>query len=906
MDGVNGEAGAPWLHPFGEEITVSNKALLDWAKKQPAWASDALRRLASSSELALTEEDKKEVLSRIRHAASNGADDGPQCTPLSEDHLRRHGTPGPRVALTSIGPVANIDRLAPNQRLRFAESGVTLVFGENGSGKSGYARIAKHLCRSLSQDKLKGDVFATAPTGAMGAQLQFRVGEDELKTLDWSPDQAPPPALRAVSVFDSHNAGLYVDDKNQIAYLPFQLALLEQHGRVCTALSAQLSSEEPPIRQRLASGTPAGYAPEGLCQTLLARMKPDGSDLPAEQELATLAALSEEDVAELAKLERTLAQDPVALATTRRRAITLLERVLTLYSALDAGLSVQKATEFEGLLAAAAAAEAAVRMSAGEVFAQEPLPNVGGEAWRLMFEAARAFAGRDELPEQVSEACPLCLDPLSPAGADRMGRFNAFIRSEASRQAQAARAALQAARSAFEALATPDAQAVEDSLVPFAELDDAHQALVTRIMTALAAHLARREALVARPGTDAAPVPPPAEDLQAELRAVCDRLAEEAAALEASAAHEGALDAARRRVSDLKDRAKLRDDLPALLQRLADLRELGRIRAAIALLGTAPITRQINQLRRALVTEDLQRRLVEEIRALDLAHIPFTVSDGAAQGVNHFSLGLEGVSRIKNSQILSEGEQRALALACFLAELGDQASGILVDDPVTSLDHHRMRKVAARLVDEAAGGRQVIIFTHNLVFFNEVASEAARRGDSAPLIKMMVRKSAAGGYGLIEEDTAPWLIRNVVDRIQDLRERAKTLAGHDDPTGEDYRRRAKDFYSDLRESWERAVEETLLYKTIQRLAPDVMTQRLSGVEVNDADYGVIYHAMKRASERSGHDMPEGRAISAPSADEMLADVETLDRLRLEIATRRKVVEKRRKTLEEPVKAALTA
>lgn len=906
MDGVNGEAGAPWLHPFGEEITVSNKALLDWAKKQPAWASDALRRLASSSELALTEEDKKEVLSRIRHAASNGADDGPQCTPLSEDHLRRHGTPGPRVALTSIGPVANIDRLAPNQRLRFAESGVTLVFGENGSGKSGYARIAKHLCRSLSQDKLKGDVFATAPTGAMGAQLQFRVGEDELKTLDWSPDQAPPPALRAVSVFDSHNAGLYVDDKNQIAYLPFQLALLEQHGRVCTALSAQLSSEEPPIRQRLASGTPAGYAPEGLCQTLLARMKPDGSDLPAEQELATLAALSEEDVAELAELELTLAQDPVALATTRRRAITLLERVLTLYSALDAGLSVQKATEFEGLLSATETAEAAVRMSAGEVFAQEPLPNVGGEAWRLMFEAARAFAGRDELPEQVSEACPLCLDPLSPAGADRMGRFNAFIRSEASRQAQAARAALQAARSAFEALATPDAQAVEDSLVPFAELDDAHQALVTRIMTALAAHLARREALVARPGTDAAPVPPPAEDLQAELRAVCDRLAEEAAALEASAAHEGALDAARRRVSDLKDRAKLRDDLPALLQRLADLRELGRIRAAIALLGTAPITRQINQLRRALVTEDLQRRLVEEIRALDLAHIPFTVSDGAAQGVNHFSLGLEGVSRIKNSQILSEGEQRALALACFLAELGDQASGILVDDPVTSLDHHRMRKVAARLVDEAAGGRQVIIFTHNLVFFNEVASEAARRGDSAPLIKMMVRKSAAGGYGLIEEDTAPWLIRNVVDRIQDLRERAKTLAGHDDPTGEDYRRRAKDFYSDLRETWERAVEETLLYKTIQRLVPDVMTQRLSGVEVTDADYSVIYHAMKRASERSGHDMPEGRAISAPSADEMLADVETLDRLRLEIATRRKVVEKRRKTLEEPVKAALTA
>ena len=68
--------------------------------------------------------------------------------------------------------------------------------------------------------------------------------------------------------------------------------------------------------------------------------------------------------------------------------------------------------------------------------------------------------------------------------------------------------------------------------------------------------------------------------------------------------------------------------------------------------------------------------------------------------------------------MLSEGEQRALGLACFLADAVGQPvkHGIIVDDPVSSLDHVRLRRVANRLVREAASGRQVIIFTQIFCF----------------------------------------------------------------------------------------------------------------------------------------------------------------------------------------------
>ena len=53
----------------------------------------------------------------------------------------------------------------------------------------------------------------------------------------------------------------------------------------------------------------------------------------------------------------------------------------------------------------------------------------------------------------------------------------------------------------------------------------------------------------------------------------------------------------------------------------------------------------------------------------------------------------------------------------------------------------------------------------------------------------------------------------------------------------------------LRETWERLVEEVLLYRVVERFGSDVKTQSLKGVVVDDDDYKTIFWAMKRASER---------------------------------------------------------
>lgn len=90
---------------------------------------------------------------------------------------------------------------------------------------------------------------------------------------------------------------------------------------------------------------------------------------------------------------------------------------------------------------------------------------------------------------------------------------------------------------------------------------------------------------------------------------------------------------------------------------------------------------------------------------------------GGERGALYHKLVLTRAPGIELPKIVSEGEARCLSIAAFFAELStaDDLSTILFDDPVSSLDHKWRRNVASRLVEEAKR-RQVVVFTHDVVF----------------------------------------------------------------------------------------------------------------------------------------------------------------------------------------------
>ncbi|WP_037094229.1 AAA family ATPase [Rhizobium leguminosarum] len=883
------------------------KTLLEWSGDQDLWTRDSLRRIAAASDYTVGDDELVAIRKNVI-AAARSSEELVEGECLDRGHLGISSNETRRAAILQLGPVENIDRLAPNQQLRFAPAGITLVYGENGSGKSGYTRIAKKLCRSLAAEDLRGNVFAESGN-APKVTVRYKVGDDEPIALEWDPQTDAPGVLQQISVFDSGNARLYVDTKNRIAYLPKEIAILEHHGEICQRLSQGFAADERTSLTRISVPFSAGYSPGSSVTEMLARLDPAKTDLPKADELNTLAELSDAERGELADLERELAADPMAMAAARRRMVALLGRVDEVLVGLQEALS----NDFEVKLAAARAAcieaDKAVRLSATERFANEPFKNTGTDAWQILFEAARAFAissgdqTDDRLPALEGDLCLLCQEPLSEAGASRIGRFNDFISSEASRLAQAARTRLEEALGGLRSVAIPSEQVITENFAIYAEDNAVRAGVTSHLVEAIHDFERRRAAMVS--GATEIPRVPDLSDLLATVRSEHNLLEAEAHELTHKATHAARLDEKRARLADLRDRNTLAANLPSTLQRHADLSALQCIRRCVQLVNTRAISTQITALRKEMVTAEFNKRIQSEIEVLDLKHIPFQLQETSAGGQNLFSIGLQGVKHVKNKQVLSEGEQRALALACFLAEIGDDREkyGMIIDDPVSSLDHIRMRRVAKRLVAEAAKGRQVVIFTHNIVFFNEIVSEASRFGEQTPLVKTVIRKTDSAGFGVIEEDKEPW-VADLSARIGTLRDRAKSYASLTEFDTESYRRLVKDFYSDLRETWERAVEELVLNKTIVRFVPDVMTMRLKAVGVDDDDYRTIYHAMKHVSERSGHDMSSGRDIPQPKPSEMADDLKVLDDFRIAYRAKQKRLTEAREKLEEPVKALL--
>ena len=226
------------------------------------------------------------------------------------------------------------------------------------------------------------------------------------------------------------------------------------------------------------------------------------------------------------------------------------------------------------------------------------------------------------------------------------------------------------------------------------------------------------------------------------------------------------------------------------------------------------------------------------------------------------------------SEVLSEGEKTCVALAGFLAELEttNNTSGIILDDPVSSLDHHYRLRVA-RLLVEAAGHRQVVVLTHDIVFLLMLTKYAR-----AAMIPLTERSLQRGGprHGLLVEGP-PWIAMSVSKRLGVLRSELQTAGAILRKGDRDaYEQKAEWIYKRLRQTWERAVEEVLLNRVLVRFGDAVETQRLKAItDMTDTDVQTFESEMAYCSSFV-HD--ESGAVNAGIPDPIVvdADIKRLD------------------------------
>ena len=131
-------------------------------------------------------------------------------------------------------------------------------------------------------------------------------------------------------------------------------------------------------------------------------------------------------------------------------------------------------------------------------------------------------------------------------------------------------------------------------------------------------------------------------------------------------------------------------------------------------INTRSLTIVASQAQNELLTETLKSEFEKELKFLGRDNLKVILEvTNASKGKCQTKLKLENNNSVKD--ILSEGEQKAVGLAMFFAEIQNKNSPIILDDPVTSLDHEIAGMLATRLLQF---DNQIIVFCHNRLFLD--------------------------------------------------------------------------------------------------------------------------------------------------------------------------------------------
>jgi energy-coupling factor transporter ATP-binding protein EcfA2 len=834
--------------------------VIDWIATRPWWQQYVLARLANGE--AIVEAEYEPIAKSLFEVPPTPPDGGwlesvtPSATPNDEP-----------VRLVSVKGVANVNRLAENQELTFASEGLTVVYGNNGSGKSGYARILRSMVRARHRADILPDVFAEAP-GEKASQVTFLIGHTE---HSFSLGSAADPSLRRVALYDEHCGDTYLNSEAEISYRPAAVQLLDDLSTVTAGVRRVIDGWKT---EKGRPGTLPVVDDQGPAAVFLRNLTAKTSA----EAIATVASSPsdidqklEDQVDEVARL-RTI--DPTQEQRILIRTAEALDAIVKHLVTLDLSLGNATQLKLVELRNRSRVAQTAADAASQLTFGDEPLGGIGSPVWRALWQAAETYSltvyPEHQFPHTGNDAvCVLCQQAIEGGGAARLNRFRDFVLDTTAREADMAKDELEAFRANIAQHAV-DSQTVAVAIATVAQskqgFADEVQALLDRFRLRRTAMLVGEEPIKLAVSDDVAALTTWAIDLRNKASSI--DAADFAERLKQAQAEE----------TRLRDQIAMRDGRSLIEAEWARMSDVALLDSKFSETNTRAITDKVGELTRKYVTEEARDRFTRETDRLELERVTFKATR-SRQGVGllHKADFLNARAGTRLVDVLSEGEQTALGFAGFLTEVhfDTSKSALVFDDPVSSLDHMRREAVAKRIVD-LASERQVIVFTHD-VAFTMVLRKIAEASDVPFATRGIERKRKVGpGYTTLKH---PWTAQDAAQRVDTLRQQVAALRRNEKGMSEpEYQRATEDIAGHMSQTWERIISQVLAEPLVDYRSLEVRVGKLRVIgRVTPDDVKTYDDSYSRISAwASRHDPHPELNYTPPIVETLSAEIDVLD------------------------------
>lgn len=845
--------------------TTNKKQIVDflweWAESNGEWSKLLIDKIVST-ESNLLPADRNQVFNYFLQSI-NLHTGLPALTTTKPNYVPTNKV----IELETLSDITGVNKLAKNQTLKFSKN-ITVIYGENGTGKTGYGRILKSLGFSYDPNNtVHPNIYGAVE--AKSAIINFK-SNGTSQTFNWT-GANKDAELQNISVFNNSCVQISLSDR-QLIVSPIGFHLFNivssELNELTQLLNAKIASHPTTINwvDSLHLGTPQQIYISGLSATSTEQKLIEFSSInPAqEQEL-------KDKQTELSQLNKALLQTEIQNLNSY---VTELGTIISKIQNSQTNFTSANWQKLIDLNKDIAILESKTKTGIKEIAENNGIEFYETPQFQSFIKAAEDYIKVIDKPDYPNsqDTCIYCLQPLEDEAKLLLESYRTLLNDKTQENLLAFKQqktnlinqVLKIETNLFFHQPTFGIDENQKTIQPaeIIEFNTTLDALKTTFTTdkiidgsAFSFDYAKYIKFFTDKKTAIGIVLTQKNDLLANLSIKETEL--------------------KNKISELIDRKLLSTKVLEVKTSIANRKIVATLQSKSSSFSTNSISRKTSDAREQLVEKNFNDLFQAELKLFKKSDLKIELNFGTDKGKSKIWHRLN--SSYTLADILSEGEQKAISLAEFLTELqlDNVKAPVIFDDPVNSLDHRIIDEVGKRFI-ELSKQRQVIIFTHSILLLHSLIQQSELDTNKQANVDFEFHKvkNNFGITGILDE----------VEEINSFSYYTKKLQAVIDikpSPDQDEAKLAAEGYGHLRSAIEISVEDDLLKKTVKRYKkgvafPSLLRIEGSKIDTNKGKVNDIYE--KCCVSIDGHSSPE-EIHTTPTIAELKVDYEEFKKVR---------------------------
>lgn len=828
-----------------------------WLLKQPYWLQDATWRLYNNQPI---DENRIASYARMCIDQSEGKDIIfqsflPNLTSDAEKKLD--------LVIQSIYDVKNVNALADGTCLDFGEQGLTVVYGLNGAGKSGFMRIIKHVSNNPYAEAIQPNIYGSLSDEKSACCIDITINGIKKTIVSDLEANEKSEYLQQCDVFDTGISRAYVSTSNNVSYEPFIFSVLRKLAKIADQIHAVINEKTNAI-QPIEIDIPDEYVDKSYANWL----KDIGSQTIIPSECLDWTPQKEERMKSLQRLLDTK-QVEESLRTCRYQN-SQIRKVLTELQDLRTQI-VENAPnklrdQYNSYCTAKRQYEIVRKIFTEDADEQDKI-SISISDWKTLWQVGRSYYEKCIYKRNSNHfategsICPLCLQPLEGKYLKRFTTIDDYVNGSASETLK--RTKQEYIETLKKVLShTYNALQVRDLLDGVVSQDTCNA------VTKFYKKIEKWEADISSSETFS-------EVLSVKKLLFIDELDKKIKEINSKIESLQASLTIENKESNLEELRRLQYDnwvyqrREMLYAKTKSEKEKQRLNNALQYCRTNRITTESNQLAETLISQAYIQRFNSEINLLAHGLKVKLERVQSQKGQSPYKIVLDSSNKLRShpETVLSEGEQRIVALAAFFADATGryEHTPVIIDDPISSLDYNYEEAATKRIV-ELAKHRQVIIFTHRISLLVGLSEQC--KNNQVQFYERYIRSTKLGNGVRDFEDVYHG---NITKQLNGLANRVQQLKKQD-PGSIEYADGCSRISQQIRICVERSVEDVLFQGMVKRFSRRIMTRQLTKMDRITLDDCKRIDNMMTKYSFNEHSQPDDSPLITMDLDEVINDI----------------------------------